>query len=182
MVLAACGGGNPATQPPGGGTAGPGPTSGSGQGSSAPTSAPVTAAPQPTPGGNTGGTFSGDPCTLLTAAEIEQVTGVKNAVGLSTPMENFTGGCSWTGDDDTLGAVLSVSTTPDTQSLWGIYTADPEAEPIPGVADGAIYYRGAILVRKGGTILTIGAGPLLADEATRKAAGIELGKIIAAKL
>lgn len=183
MVVAACGGSTPATQGPGGGSAGPGPTSGSGQQSSAPvTAAPVTAAPQPTPGGNTGGAFTGDPCSLLTAAEIEAATGVANVVGQSTPMENFVGACNWTTSDNNLGATITVSATPDTDAVWQTYLGTAGIESIPGVGDGALYYFGAVLVRKGGTIVTVAAGPLTADEATKKAASIELAKAIAGRL
>lgn len=183
MVVAACGGSTPTAAPggptaaPGGATAGPGATSGSGEATPA-----VTAAPQPTPGGNTGGAFTGDPCSLLTAAEIEGATGVANAVSRSTPIENFVGACDWTGDDSALGATITVSVTPDTEAVWQSYLGTAGIESIPGVGDGAVYYFGALLVRKGGTIVTVGAGPLTADEATRKASSIELAKLIAAKL
>jgi Protein of unknown function (DUF3558) len=183
LLLAACGGGTAATSGPGGPTAGPGgatanPATAATGGQ--PTTAPI-ATPNGGPGGP-GGEFTGDPCSLLTAAEIEQATGVANVVGTSTPMLNFVGGCSWTGDDNTFGATITVSATPDTQTLWQLYTSDAASEALPGIGDGAIFYRGAVLVLKGGTIVTTAAGPFLADEATRKASSIELARVIAGKL
>jgi hypothetical protein len=97
-------------------------------------------------------------------------------------MQNFVGACTWMSPDNTLGATITVSATPDTDTVWQTYLATAGIEQLSGVGDGAVYYFGAVLVRKGGTIVTVAAGPFASDEATKKASSIELAKLIAGRL
>lgn len=182
MVLAACGG-TPAATAPVGGTAAPGPTSGSGQQSSA----PVTNPPAATPGGNSGGSgtvFTGDPCSLLTAAELEQVTGLKGATGESMAVTNGSGGCHWKVPDDVAADIFLV-TGPDALTAAASAKAEaPAADVLPGIGDWAAWdsESNGVLLVKGVTVVGVRAGPVFADAATKKENSIALAKLIAAKL
>lgn len=188
VLFAACGG-SAATTGPGGATtapastAGPGPTAGPGQA----TAAPQTDGPVATPTGNQGGSgsgFTGDPCSLLTAAEIERVTGVTNAVGTSTPMADDKGACLWIGDDETMGAGVEIATGVKAVSNWDTARTDVESEPLPGIGDDAVYNNllGSVFFLEDEVLFAVLAGPFFSDPETKKASGIELAKIVLGRL
>ena len=177
-VLAACGGTTP-TSGPGGATAGPA-TAGSG---SQPTTAPI-ATPDGGPGGGPGDGFTGNPCSLLTAAELEAATGVTNAVGIETPIQNGSGACAWSGDEATLAAAISVTTGSNANMVWETWKTQAGSEALSGIGDGAVYVpsAGTVFLIKGSTLIGLQAGPFTAEPDVKKENGIELAKVIAGRL
>lgn len=181
VLLAACGGSTATTGP--GATAGPGSTAGPGQG----TAAPPTNAPVVTPTGSQGGTgsgFTGDPCRLLTAAEIEDVTGVTNAVGNPTPMTDDKGACLWIGDDATMGAGIEIATGAKAASNWETAKADADSEALPGIGDEAVFSNvlGTVFFLRDSVLFGVVAGPFFSEPDVKKASSIELAKIVLGKL
>ena len=185
VLVAACGGATATTEP--GPTAGPastsapGPTAGTGQTPAPQTGVPVaTAAGQ----GGSGGGFSGDPCRLLTAAEIEGVTGVTNAVGNSTPMADDKGACLWIGDDATMGAGVEIATGARAVSNWETARADADSEVLPGIGDEAVFSNalGTVFFLEDDVLFAVVAGPFFSEADVKKASSIELAKIVLGKL
>ena len=186
MVLAACGGSTPATQGPGGGTAGPGPTSGSGQQSAA----PVTNPPAATPGGNQGGlgtTYTGKVCDLLTPAEVQQITGIAGTTGHETPIQNGAGSCYWTNADDEMGVAISLLTGGAAATeAFDYQKAKSESVEVPGIGDGAVFIPTGqtFYFIKNGTVVGIQASRSTgeADAEMRKTQGAEVARLIQARL
>jgi len=186
VLLAACGGTTPPTSSgptAAPATAGAGPTAGTGQG----TSAPQTIVPAATTTGNQGGPgsgFTGDPCALLTATEIERVTGVTNSVGNSTPMSDDKGACLWVGDDTTMGAGIEIATGARAVSNWDTAKNDSGSEALSGIGDEAVYNSTleSVFFLKNGVLFAVLAGPFFSESDTKKASAIELSKIVLGKL
>ena len=174
-VLAACGGSTPTTGP-GGATPAPGATA-----------APVTAAPVATPPtqGGPGSGFTGDPCSLLTSAEVEAVTGVPITKVTPTPMQQGSGGCGWSNEEGfmTIGAAITVTTGQNANAVWDTMVAQADSEAIPGIGDAAIYIpaQETIMFKKGATLIVVVAGPITEPENKREHE-IELAKLIAGRL
>jgi hypothetical protein len=178
LVLAACGGGTAATSGPGG----PGATSG-GSTTQGPGGGTTTQAP--------GGGETVDACALLTAAEIEDVTGLVANTGLPGPQAGvFASGCLWELiDEDSMvppSFTLGVMTTGG-KDYYDTYFApfNDEAgyEPIEGLGDIAVDADfGAVHVVSGDAFFQVqyiggGFGP---DDSTTLAT--ELAKRVVANL
>ena len=178
MALGACGGGAPAT-------AGARETAG----------APATSQPEQTaaavvttPPAN-GAAL--DACSLLTPAEVKQVTGADTTAAVETTSgwaDWVAGQCWWNNADMSVRfsadygtpASIAKSSSPTAQEQLDIsklaYKAFGDVEDIPGLGDGAVFAAGMVVAIKNGSMLQL-AGFGLDKQKT-----IDLAKLALARL
>ena len=67
---------------------------------------------------------------------------------------------------------------------WDVAKHDGEPEALPGIGDDAVYsgVLETVFFLKNGVLFAVVAGPFFSEAATKKAAGIELAKVILGKL
>jgi hypothetical protein len=161
----------------------------SGQSSGAPASAAASGAASAGSGG--GGGSIGDPCALLTAAEIGDALSVPMKDGVVTHTGPDSSDCSWDAEDLSQGAALNLTLERFDQDLWDSFKQmGPPEDPtvdIPGIGDATIRIGGVILggtyvVKTGDRDASFLIVAINLDDAARDAASQALAKLIAERM
>lgn len=96
-------------------------------------------------------------CELLSAADLEAVTGDAFAKGEVTASQPDLSRCAWVPRDGAAGGISLSILEPTADEAWRNYLAREETTPVEGIADGALLNLALLdfVVRKGNRVAVI---------------------------